>query len=173
MSGDFKQHGFMPSPLGRLTPERTHLSHILFRLRRAWLIKSNPRCQCLSLGNRSDRKERKYFVARFCCRFRNGLTSQSDWELIDGFPSRLDNSWRRACSVPRPDDPESVLADSDPLGAGAEADANRLAGSCCVNCVKGANIGVTSPVGEGWEDRRHGLLLPLSQSSGSARCVAV
>jgi hypothetical protein len=37
--------------------------------------------------------------------------------------------------------------------------------------LKGANIGVTSPSGEGWEDRRHGLLLPLSRSWGPARCA--
>ncbi len=37
--------------------------------------------------------------------------------------------------------------------------------------LKGASIGVTSPSGEGWEDRRHDLLLPLSRSSGSAGCA--
>jgi hypothetical protein len=37
--------------------------------------------------------------------------------------------------------------------------------------VKGANIGVTPRSCEGWEDRRHGLLLPLSRFSGSARCA--
>jgi hypothetical protein len=37
--------------------------------------------------------------------------------------------------------------------------------------LKGANIGVTSSSAEGWEDRRHGLLLPLSRSAGLARCA--
>jgi hypothetical protein len=32
--------------------------------------------------------------------------------------------------------------------------------------LKGANIGVAALEGEGWEDRRHGLLLPLSRRFG-------
>ncbi len=35
--------------------------------------------------------------------------------------------------------------------------------------VKGANIGVASSWGEGWEDRRHGLLVSLPCGAGSAR----
>ena len=35
--------------------------------------------------------------------------------------------------------------------------------------LKGANIGVASLRREGWEDLRHGLLLPLSRHAGSAR----
>jgi len=34
--------------------------------------------------------------------------------------------------------------------------------------VKGANIGVAARGGSGWEDRLHGLLLPLPRRSGSA-----
>jgi hypothetical protein len=35
--------------------------------------------------------------------------------------------------------------------------------------VKGANIRVASPWGEGWEDWRHDLLVPLPRLAGSTR----
>jgi hypothetical protein len=37
--------------------------------------------------------------------------------------------------------------------------------------LKGANIGVTARLGEGWEDRGHGLFFPLSRFSVFARCA--
>ncbi|HCG01769.1 MAG TPA: hypothetical protein DEV93_14660 [Chloroflexi bacterium] len=37
--------------------------------------------------------------------------------------------------------------------------------------VKGAKIGVGSPRGQGWEDRRHGLLVPLPRGAVSVRCA--
>jgi hypothetical protein len=39
-----------------------------------------------------------------------------------------------------------------------------------VATLKGANIAVAS-VGEGWEYRRHGLLIPLPRCARSARCA--
>jgi len=35
--------------------------------------------------------------------------------------------------------------------------------------VKGANIRVAAPLGEGWEYRQHGFLVPLARSAGAAR----
>jgi hypothetical protein len=54
--------------------------------------------------------------------------------------------------------------------ADVELEANVLLifGNPSVGTLKGANIGVAASRREGWEDRRHGLLLPLPRRPGAA-----
>jgi putative transposase len=63
---------------------------------------------------------------------------------------------------------EYVACTSNPDGRWVTQQARNLAIQLDDH-LKGTNIGVASPSGQGWEDRGHGLLLPLPRRAGAAR----